>query len=361
MDLYTLHPTTHAPEDLVEGYSSLIWTERHSPFHEFVLKTAMVEETLVVLAKNTLVGIADSEEVLMVETHSVTTDEDTEAEELTVTGRSFLAILESRAIVFNDDPISASYFESAPGVFLANLINTKIASTTVPGVLQADIPAEGILHSYARDLSAPYTTIPDQPFPDPTPGDTASLVTSTLNQYGLGIRARRPLGNSEDIVVEIYVGRDLTEEVQFNFEIGDITNYSYVNSNKDYKNVAYVRAPIGFKMVYGVGVPSNVNGLDRRVLQVDATDLTDEGNLTVDQALTQRGLAELAKYNGVSLLDGEISEESQYQFNVDYALGDVISLLGKEGVANSRRVTEYVRSEDDDGEKAYPTLAEVEM
>jgi hypothetical protein len=59
----------------------------------------------------------------------------------------------------------------------------------------------------------------------------------------------------------------------------------------------------------------------------------------------------------VKSVDGEIVPDSQFQYGVDYNLGDVIEVEGNTGVIQTARITEYIRSQDQAGEKSYPTVS----
>jgi hypothetical protein len=59
----------------------------------------------------------------------------------------------------------------------------------------------------------------------------------------------------------------------------------------------------------------------------------------------------------VRAVDGSIVPLHQVQYGVDYNMGDVIEVQGNSQVVSSSRVTEYIRSQDSSGEKAYPTVA----
>ena len=49
--------------------------------------------------------------------------------------------------------------------------------------------------------------------------------------------------------------------------------------------------------------------------------------------------------------------DNQFQYGIHYNLGDVIEVEGNTGVVQSARITEYIRSQDAAGEKAYPTVS----
>jgi hypothetical protein len=65
----------------------------------------------------------------------------------------------------------------------------------------------------------------------------------------------------------------------------------------------------------------------------------------------------LLNYTFTKAVDGEFVPQSPYIFGIDYFLGDVIELQGASGLIQNARVTEYIRSQDSTGEKAYPTVA----
>ena len=56
-------------------------------------------------------------------------------------------------------------------------------------------------------------------------------------------------------------------------------------------------------------------------------------------------------------MDGEIRQNSQYVYNRDYYLGDLVEMRNVDGVANQMRVTEQIFVSDKEGERTYPTLA----
>jgi Siphovirus ReqiPepy6 Gp37-like protein len=92
------YTTDYLPEDnLIEGYNSLIWTERFGTPGEFELKTfdLSLEDYL---PEDTLVSHLDTREVMQVETHDIVWvgEGDDAKEELTIKGRSASIILDHR-------------------------------------------------------------------------------------------------------------------------------------------------------------------------------------------------------------------------------------------------------------------------
>jgi hypothetical protein len=76
--------------------------------------------------------------------------------------------------------------------------------------------------------------------------------------------------------------------------------------------------------------------------------------------MTQAGTDALANNNYTKLVDGEVVPQPQYKYGVNYKLGDLIELVGSDGGVQKAQVTEYIRSKDATGEKAYPTVSVVD-
>jgi hypothetical protein len=56
-------------------------------------------------------------------------------------------------------------------------------------------------------------------------------------------------------------------------------------------------------------------------------------------------------------VDGETSPISEYKYGTDYKMGDILELESFTGALSKARVTEFIRSQDSNGEKAYPTIS----
>ena len=73
--------------------------------------------------------------------------------------------------------------------------------------------------------------------------------------------------------------------------------------------------------------------------------------------MIQRGQEELAKNRQITVLDGELTSNSQYRYGIDYNLGDLVELRDEDGATSVMQVTEQIFVSDKEGDRAYPTLA----
>ena len=132
---------------------------------------------------------------------------------------------------------------------------------------------------------------------------------------------------------------------------------SYLTSIGSYKNVAYVIAPNGTEIVYAPNVSDTISGLDRKVMYVDASNITDVAGAGLTAKLIQLGKEQLALNTNLAAFDGEISKNSQYIYHEHYELGDLVEIRNSDNATNQMIVTEQIFVSDQEGKRSYPTLA----
>lgn len=356
MEVYPLDPLLRR-EYVIDRFESLIWTERFNTHGDFQLDIHSTVESRRLLKAGTRLAMNESNYVMMVETI-----EDGVSEEgikiLKVKGRSLEAILFDRVAKESLDDLTTS---------------PKWIITDVPGDIARkifhDICVTGILDpGDVIPFMNEGTFMPDDTIAEPTDEITVELepkpvydaIEEICKVWNLGFRILRNLDTSQ-LYFDIYAGSDRTASqtvlpaVIFTPELDNLQNTKELISIEQAKNVAYVYSPAGFQMVFGAGVDPEVEGFERRVLTVNASDITAE-NPNVTAALIQRGMEELAKTRTYQAFDGEISQNSQFKYGTHYNLGDVVETRNTDGVTNNMRVTEQIFVSDREGERSYPTL-----
>lgn len=198
------------------------------------------------------------------------------------------------------------------------------------------------------------TLIYDIPF-----GNLYSTVMALLDSNHRGLKCVRPGIGTNQVAIEIYNGVDRRSQIQFNARFDQIDDATYLVGLAGSTNIAYVYGSNGRTQVNknsGVGYVEP-SGLQRRVLAVDAsTDTT----ANTDDLRKTRGLVELYKNNATALFGGEVAIQIASEYNKSYFLGDILKLVGEYGLSQDVRVAEFIRSQDNSGEKAYPTFEAVE-
>lgn len=356
MELYTLDPLLRR-ERVIDRFESLIWTERFSTYGDFQLDIVSTANNRSIFRSDMLLAMNESHRIMMVESLANEVNDNGEMI-LTVKGRSLEAILLDRVAKesLSDLTTSPKWVITDPPADVARKIFHDIC---VLGVLNAG----DIIPFVIEGTFMPASTIAEPIDPITVELEPTNVYDATVdicNVWNLGFRLLRNYDTSE-IYYDIYAGSNRTTSqttlapVVFAPELDNLTNTKELTSTDKAKNVAYVFSPAGFQMVYPVGVDPTVEGFERRILMVNASDITSE-NPDVPAALIQRGNEALAENRVYQGFDGEISQNSQYKYGRDYNLGDVIEVRNTDGVTNNMRVTEQIFVQDREGERAYPTL-----
>lgn len=381
MELITLNAELQL-DKLVENYQSLLWTERYDTNGDFELVSNDIPATMAALPKESYVTLRETTVPMVVETHKIE-KRPKQAPVITVKGRSFETVLERRAAV-NSLPAAAARAAwsisaakqsdaayKAMRVVLGDISRTRtdnsmpLASEVAMGaeVLPALSPAvspKDAIPEINLILPKDYSTLTPTSF-EIEPKDLYTSVINLLKANHRGIKAVRPEPDKNQIDIEIYNGADLRELVAFDARFDQFDSSTYLLSEQGSTNVGYVYGSNGATQVLRNVVDAEhpePSGLARRVWLVDGGG--DE-SLNSESLRTSRGLVELYQHNPTALFDGEISVQVAAGYNNVYFLGDILLLVGEYGLTETVRVSEFIRSSDQSGEKAYPTLEVVEV
>jgi hypothetical protein len=359
MDVLRISESNWLPDELIQGYESFVWTERYLGSGEFELKTLKVDETRALLPKGSKIGVRGNQEVMTVETNSIENTD--KGPELTVTGRTFeKTIFENRCTVivnpgpgqnnmwtYEDDEVWPT--EAARALIMSHVtVCPEADAQRVHGVSVANLIQNhpGDKMSYKHE-----------------PGPLDEEITRLLDMENAGIRNQLDLDVNGGLKIYIYRGVNRTvnqssrDAVVFSVSADHVANPKYIFTVRDYKNVAYVVGKAWQQRVYAPGTSSNVSGEDRRILFVNADQIeAKDSDAKKERQARALGLSALAKHNRTSYFDGEASPGSPYRRGVHYNLGDRVTLMGKYDMNQTMIVSEYVSTEDETGERGFPTL-----
>jgi len=234
-------------------------------------------------------------------------------------------------------------------VIVSNRDNTAI------GDLSAAVATVTVQHG----ISAQYT------------GDgLLTAVQEICTAYGLGIRAV-----ADDMAmimprIEIVEGTDRSERqaknspVIFSDEYENLLSSSYVLDTSKYKNVALV-AGEGEGKARKRAIYGNAAGMARRELYVDARDVsTNDGEISdaeYTEQLAARGAEQTAMHAATEVFDGEIDINNTFALDVDYTLGDIVTVENKYGIRKNVRISAIVETWDIIGYTVIPIYENLEV
>lgn len=359
MDLYILDDLNRR-DIIIDTFISLIWTERYTAWGDFELHIFSDNKSKSLLKLGSRLVIDDSERVMTIET--ISDDVDAEGRKILVLkGRSLEAILEDR------------YAGPTPAEMISGTDRWVFSGDVVPSMrtLYWRTCVQGI--PYSRDVlpDVIYETVNQTgriPEPDIriqndiAPSTVYAEIKKIAEAYDVGFRLIRHRQNNT-LHFHVYMGYDRTtfqtvnSPVVFAPNLDNLQNTSHLTTNALFKNVAYVFSSYGHEGVYGTNVNTAVEGWERRALVVTPDDPPD--GLTSEQItdyLVQKGREALAGHRIFSAFDGEIQQNSQYKYGVDYGLGDLVEMRSDDGVVNQMLVTEHIWASDAEGDRSYPTV-----
>ena len=392
MDLYTLTPTFLANQT-VDEFVSAIWTERYSKHGDTQLVLPATAENIDKLAVGTYLALRGPKEVMKLETQSI------ENGLLTVVGNTLdEAVLGERFIWAPNPEYStgedvttriADYTDLTrkPGEFISHLVDRFVINTIAFGA--AWLPAtldwakEEIAELTLGAIDASGTV---QRLTAPT-GPLYPALEQLAEQHKVGISLYLHDADAEtgfQLKFRTYQGLDRTSDQEVNElvrltpELDGISDIKEVRSIAQFKNVVYVyyKGEVTKHLLFPD--EPEPEGLDRRVLVTDAqgepvgrkvTSWGGGGGYYQQEVVGATEIAAfreqnakdaLANHNYIRSIDGKTSPISDYRFGTDYFLGDLIELEGLTGAVSKARITEYIRSQDKTGEKAYPTISVVD-
>lgn len=357
MEVYILDSLLRRTQ-VFDKFESLIWTERFNEIGDFELDLVSTMDNRTQFTAGTRLAINNSYRVMTVESTEDKTAADGK-QVLKIKGHSLETLLQDRVVkeAFTASPTTDANWvlNDTPG----NIARTMFDHICRDGALD---PNDVIPFLMPGTIFAP-GTIPEteteivweQPIDLLYNG-----IKGITDVYDFGFRLVRNFDMSQ-LYFDIYTGNDRTTRqtilppVVFSTSLDNIQDTTEFSTIEKSKNVAYVFSPVGVKVVFGDNVDPDVEGFDRRVLFVNANDVTAE-TADIDGALEQKGFEALAKSRASSLFDGEINEHNEYKYGSDYDLGDLVELRNRDGVITYKRVTEQIFVSDHEGERSYPTL-----
>ncbi len=368
MEPYTLN-RNFLPQDVIDGFSSMIWTERYYGDSEVELVAPTTSDIIQKLPVGTFLTIKESDEIMILETADI--DEG----KLKVTGISLLKWLNNRFVRAKKQPEDLHWaLGNVPaGQHIWNIVYNMccLGSPYLNGTIDTGVtnPQRLVipnltLDSYDAsggnlDIAVPYGPLYD-----------AIREIANTNKIGMKIYLASATDVTYSLKFKDYKGTDRTSAqnvrpiIRFSPQMESFTNIKELQSIAAFKTLIYVFAPYNpGSLAPAPGVAdlgAQYSGFDLRALQVFADDITTDqvsGNAAkLKNMLINRAKDQLTKNHYIQAVDGEIVPDSQFMYGRDYYLGDLIEVQGNSGVIGTATITEYIRSQDESGEKAYPTV-----
>lgn len=375
MDIFILDKLLR-PIDVVDQFVSFIWTERWSEMGDFELVTMSTFSNRMRFVPNTFLSIKESKRVMKVETIEETVDSD-KRRILKIKGRDIVSILEQRVAMSRDSELNIRPVWYMTGWSPGELMRKMFFDICVEGTMSALDIIPFIQWGEFYDEGG--TLYPPDTIPEPSESinygqkieSLYSAIKALGDFYDLGFRMyKNP--DASMLYFNVYAGNDRTStqstlepvifssdmrNLQNTTEYSDITKeYNVVRVIYTYKDESDNDKALGVVVTDpNLALDPNAAGFDRKVKVIVITSLPEEVTNTLDY-LEQLGHDELQKSRSIGVFDGEINQYSQYVYERDYYLGDMVEIRSDTGGTAAMRVEEQIIASDSEGTRSYPTL-----
>lgn len=406
MEIYTINNSNLTTEGMfnrevvIDDFNSVVWTERFFEAGEVEIVLPAVHQHLKLLAPGKLLGCRGSRQIMLLETRSI------EDGMVKATGKTIEAF-------FNERVIPEILMSGKGGDILKGIVNHM--QFWVQNMI--DIWSwRWTMNVSGIDVAA---TDPDETGPIWTDTIPSGPVYDTLVTLGKKYKVGQSViwtkvegYNWHKLVYTTRQGKDLTQGpnfVRFSTDLENLANAKQLLSIAGSKNMAVIIPPewVGGKGYptthplqtlgsdennqayylinasgtrYTYGAPSypawkwNMDNqsdeeynrfFGERYIIVDCTDLTKdklkgssdrEKETDMFEIMDNRQRKALREHKKIKIIDGEVTPGS-FVYKQDYDLGDLVQIEGDFGDPIDGVITEFVRSQDETGERSYPTVS----
>ena len=355
MDLYVLN-SEFKRLDIISYAESVIWTKRYFsvgdfeivlPASRYLLQLFQSSEERYVMRPGDPVG-------MIVEKVQLTTDEEN-GDKIIISGSTYQGFLKRR-IVWGQKILKGTLLDC---ILLGLVADNAIDDSTIEGrKIEYLAIRPNIVAGWEGDNPDIEKQVTDDILSD--------AITTICTAYGLGWEIYFEGGK---LLFNLYKGKDrsygqnMLPIVLFSPEYGNFLSGTYTFDKTNYKNVAMV-AGEGEGASRKMAAVGSASGRSRYEVFVDQSSLSsNDGEISdIDYMIQLRtaGEEKLAEYGTSETYESTVDPEGNYQYGIDYNLGDIVEVENEYGLASRVRITEVIESEDENGYTCIPKFENVE-
>lgn len=367
-DLFTIDIYGNESE-LIENIESGTWVERYLKGGEFKL-SSYDEGILTKLPIGALLTHTGTREVMEVETHDVT-EKRGEAPVIEISGRTLEETLLERRLLTRRSPGAVFSQDKIANPGKGYIANDVVADWLLAKIMIEDYVINGIEHpaqivpNIAVDSEYTYYILTHlaRDYNWSSLETVYSAIQEILAQDDLGFKTRRPsfLQTTMDFV--IYKGN--SKGLVLSWDLGQLEDARYLWSSRGEITAMIMYDGDRTSRHYttaGSGISCKEGKFDMSYLDIDwdAYPPNDAGiNDWAHRRHRIRALEQIRKNPKVKMIDAKIADDTDLRYNVDYAMGDLVEVIGRYGFRETLRVTECALAWDENGIKTFPTMSEL--
>lgn len=345
--------------EMIELYSSMIWTNRFWDVGDFELYLPATPKTVSLFSESIekgyyVVSEKDLKHAMMPSKLNIETSR-SDGNYLTVTGYDLKYIL-NRRIVWEYKNIGGEIEKELRKLVLANAIDPTNSDRKLPALALSD------------DIAGVTDLISGGLFGE----NLASGIRNKCKLYGCGWDVELDLENKR-MLFKILKGVDRSETVMFSNDMDNLLTTKYTVDKSQRKNIAYVSAvlskynedtkayePYDLSQIVTLSTTEGVpKEYDRYEMYVDNNESFDNSKYTTSQyiqILRENAKKSLRNAFVRDSVSGEVISNYTYHLDRDYSIGDIVSVKNEYGLTFRSRVTEVIISRASNKDTVIPSF-----
>jgi hypothetical protein len=385
MEIYILDALLR-PIDLIDDdqFISFIWAERYAEKGDFQLVTLSTQSMRYRFPTDTMIMIDDSSRIMRVNTIEDTEDVD-QGSTLTIKGFELMSVFEQRVLGFRnastgDHPLMIAQSTSFAGITPIALMEEFVDYICYPPAVLNSGDEIPYLQPSGTPSLYPASNIPEPGAAgihwDQKIATLYSALKDVSNAYDLGFRLYKDPAAAK-LYFEAYQGADRTSAqsvyppVIFSSDVENLQNTKeYIDNTTHFNCVIaiyeYTEDVTNRQLTIDATVSDpdlafTSGGFDQKTKFITISQLPDGMVLAdVPAYLEQLASEELTRSRPSDIYDGEIDQDSEFLYERDYYLGDLVEIRGNNGGGAYMRVVEQIIKFDSSGKSSYPSLVSKE-
>lgn len=369
---------------ICDTFSSLIWTERYSGYGDFELYLPASMENINMFPRGFYLWLIEPpvldrngqkietrNDVMIIEKTELSMDIE-DGDQLVISGRSLEALLLRRVI-----PKKVRYESTDPREIIKTILEENVINPSEPS---RRVPNFKIITNDLEDSSQPLDTKDKRIYE--FDGDYVYDAIKTICDdydwgFSLDLKSDDHWKTSYLAFSTVY-GADRSYDqtdnpyMVFSPRFDNLISSDTIEDDTEFFNSAYVASTEETKdnrtrrLIKHIANNTGRSGWDIRETFYTDSDvkLNDADNhprpdSDIYNELEKYGKDELKSQKSNDSFDAEIALLDSVQYHRDYDIGDIIQFDNTYGVNKTARITEYVRNEDDNGYREYPTFTPI--
>lgn len=339
---------------IIDVYKSAIWTERFYECGDFELYIpATIDIINAVNFDNQgrtqyICRADDTRKCALIESVRIKTDAEN-GNFVTISGRT-LPALAFRRVVLSQVTFTGSAAKTVERLIIKSIISPTDTARQIANFTFKNSISSGADESLSNQYSGDNV------------GEAVEAICKALR---IGFRVNFDLDN-KGLEFELYEGTDRSTDqidvppVIFSNDFNNLLSSDYTVSVAEWKNLVHVigegQGTNRQRVNYG-----NATGIERRELYVNAQQTSSNGEelspSTYHAVLYDKGYQAAGENRPQRENEADVAPNYGFKLNVDYFLGDIVTVRNEYGIETTPRVVETIEAQDETGYSIIPTFA----